>query len=50
MTHYFDFRAPAFHRPPKLAAAPGLAHGLAQCHAGGLKPPLPDKSAATKAI
>jgi phospholipase C len=41
MTDYFDFRAPAFLRPPKLAAAPGLAHGLAQCHAAGLNPPLP---------
>ena len=41
MTDYFDFTAPAFATPPKLAAAPGLAHGLAQCHAAGLTPPLP---------
>ena len=41
MTDYFDFRSPAFHQPPRLAAAPGLAHGLAQCHAAGLHPPLP---------
>jgi len=41
MTDYFDFSAPAFHQPPRLAAAPGLAHGLAQCHAAGLNPPLP---------
>jgi phospholipase C len=41
MTDYFDFTAPAFAEPPKLAAAPGLAHGLAQCHAAGLNPPLP---------
>ena len=41
MTDYFDFTAPAFAEPPRLAAAPGLAHGLAQCHAAGLTPPLP---------
>jgi phospholipase C len=41
MTDYFDFTAPAFATPPKLAGAPGLAHGLAQCHAAGLAPPLP---------
>ncbi len=41
MTDYFDFTAPAFRQPPRLAAAPGLAHGLAQCHAAGLNPPLP---------
>ena len=41
MTDYFDFRAPAFLEPPKLAAAPGLDRGLAQCHAAGLTPPLP---------
>jgi phospholipase C len=41
MTDYFDFTKPAFAEPPKLAAAPGLAHGLAQCHAAGLNPPLP---------
>jgi phospholipase C len=41
MTDYFDFTEPAFAEPPKLAAAPALAHGLAQCHAAGLNPPLP---------
>jgi phospholipase C len=41
MTDYFDFSAPAFEKPPTLAAAPGLAHGLAECHAAGLNPPLP---------
>ncbi|HEX3689264.1 MAG TPA: alkaline phosphatase family protein [Solirubrobacteraceae bacterium] len=41
MTDYFDFTAPAFATPPRLAAAPGLAHGLGQCHAAGLNPPLP---------
>ncbi|MFZ1995572.1 MAG: alkaline phosphatase family protein, partial [Solirubrobacteraceae bacterium] len=40
MTDYFDFSVPAFARPPRLAAAPGLAHGLGQCHAAGLTPPL----------
>ncbi len=41
MTDYFDFRAPAFARPPRLAAAPALGPGLAKCHAAGLNPPLP---------
>ena len=42
MTDYFDFsRRPAFAHPPRLAAAPGLAPGLAECHAAGLNPPLP---------
>ena len=41
MTDYFDFTTPAFLKPPKLAAAPGLARGLGQCHAAGLNPPLP---------
>ncbi len=41
MTDYFDFTHPAFARGPRLAAAPGLATGLAQCHAAGLNPPLP---------
>ena len=40
MTDYFDFRRPAFAKPPKLAAAPGLAAGLAQCTAAGLTPPM----------
>jgi len=42
MTDYFDFTAPVppFAEPPKLAAAPGLARGLAECHAAGLNPPL----------
>jgi hypothetical protein len=47
MTDYFDFRRPAFHRPPALAAAPGLAHGLAECKAAGLHPPLPGASSST---
>ncbi len=41
MTDYFDFRKPAFAKPPRLAAAPGLNPGLAKCHAAGLNPPLP---------
>ena len=42
MTDYFDFaRPPAFLRPPRLAAAPGLSRGLAACHRQGLHPPLP---------
>jgi phospholipase C len=41
MTDYFDFRKPSFAKPPALAAAPGLAAGLRQCHAQGLNPPLP---------
>lgn len=40
MTDYFDFTAAAFDEPPKLAAAPGLARGLRECHAAGLNPPL----------
>jgi len=45
MTDYFDFRRPAFAHPPRLAAAPGLAPGLAACHAQGLAPPLPPAGA-----
>jgi phospholipase C len=41
MTDYFDFAAPAFAEPPRLAAPPGLARGLSECHAAGLNPPLP---------
>ena len=40
MTDYFNFRKPAFLRPPKLAKAPSLGPGLAACHAAGLNPPL----------
>jgi phospholipase C len=40
MANYFNFRKPAFLKPPKLAAAPKLGPGLAACHAGGLNPPL----------
>ena len=36
MTNYFNFRKPAFLKPPKLAAAPKLPPGLA----AGLTPPL----------
>ena len=48
MTDYFNFRAPAFAHPPKLALAPGLGPGLAQCHAQGLTPPLPGSAAAAR--
>jgi phospholipase C len=41
MTDYFDFSKPTFATPPRLTAAPGLAAGLAKCHAAGLTPPLP---------
>jgi phospholipase C len=41
MTDYFDFRKPAFLKPPHLTPAPGLAAGLAKCHAAGFNPPLP---------
>ncbi len=44
MTDYFDFRAPAFAKPPRLASAPGLGPGLAQCRARGLNPPLPTET------
>ncbi|MBV8219947.1 MAG: alkaline phosphatase family protein [Solirubrobacterales bacterium] len=40
MVNYFDFRKPAFLRPPTLAKPPGLGPGLAACHAAGLNPPL----------
>jgi phospholipase C len=40
MTDYFDCSKPAFAKPPQLAAAPGLAAGLAQCTAAGLTPPM----------
>jgi phospholipase C len=39
LTDYFDFRKPAFAKAPKLAAAPAMAKGLAQCQAAGLTPP-----------
>ena len=42
LTDYFDFAHAAFMRPPKLAAAPPLAPGLARCTAQGLTPPLPN--------
>jgi phospholipase C len=41
MTDYFDFRTPAFAKPPALKAAPTLTAGLARCAAQGLHPPLP---------
>jgi phospholipase C len=51
MTDYFDFRHAAFAKPPKLAGAPGLAHGLAQCRAAGLdNPPLPGQPSAPSAV
>jgi phospholipase C len=40
MIDYFDFRKPAFLEPPKLAKAPKLGRGLAECHAAGLNAPL----------
>jgi hypothetical protein len=46
MTDYFDFSNAAFAKPPKLAAAPGLSAGLAECTAQGLTPPLPGQPAA----
>jgi phospholipase C len=47
MTDYFDFRKPTFAKPPRLAAAPALAPGLAKCHAAGLTPPLPTSGTTT---
>jgi phospholipase C len=44
MTDYFDFRKPAFLKPPHLKPAPGLAGGLAKCHAAGFNPPLPGQT------
>jgi phospholipase C len=41
MLGYFDFKRAAFLEPPRLARAPGLARGLAECHRAGLTPPLP---------
>ena len=41
MTDYFDFRRPAFRRPPRLPPPPPLGPGLARCRAEGLNPPLP---------
>ena len=49
MTDYFDFRKPAFAKPPRLTAAPSLAPGLAKCHAAGLNPPLPTSGSAASA-
>jgi phospholipase C len=40
MLDYFDFSRPAFRKPPALPGPPGLAAGLAECHAAGLNPPL----------
>jgi phospholipase C len=46
MIDYFDFSSkPAFAKPPRLAAAPSLAPGLAKCHAQGLAPPPPSAPA-----
>jgi phospholipase C len=41
MTDYFDFTAPAFKDPPRLASAPTLTRGLAECTRLGYTPPLP---------
>jgi phospholipase C len=48
MTDYFDFRRAAFARPPRLAAPPSLAPGLARCQAEGLSPPLPSAAHAAE--
>jgi phospholipase C len=40
MTDYFNFRHAAFAKPPRLAAAPALAPGVARCRAHGQNPPL----------
>jgi phospholipase C len=40
MTDYFNFKHAAFATPPRLAAAPALAPGLARCRAAGFNPPL----------
>ncbi|HUO73431.1 MAG TPA: alkaline phosphatase family protein [Solirubrobacteraceae bacterium] len=51
MTDYFDFSdKPAFAKPPRLAAAPSLAPGLAKCHAHGLTPPLPNTPASASDV
>jgi phospholipase C len=39
LTDYFDFSAPTFAKPPKLAAAPAMKPGLELCKAAGLTPP-----------
>jgi phospholipase C len=39
MTDYFDFKAPTYLEHPKLAAAPAMGPGLAECTAAGLTPP-----------
>ncbi len=49
MTDYFDFGRAAFARPPRLAAAPQLAPGLARCSAEGLTPPLPNSASGASA-
>jgi phospholipase C len=41
MTDYFDFSRPAFATPPRVARAPRLAPGVADCKAHGFDPPLP---------
>jgi phospholipase C len=48
MTDYFDFRRPAFAKPPRLAAAPSLEPGLERCRAQGLSPPLPSAAHAAE--
>jgi phospholipase C len=45
MTNYFNFRHAAFAKPPRLAKAPALAPGIANCHAHGQYPPLPGAAA-----
>jgi phospholipase C len=41
MLDYFDFRSPAFLRPPPLAGAPPIEPGLRRCLDAGMHPPLP---------
>ncbi len=47
MLDYFDFSRPAFLKPPSLPGPPGLARGLAACHAAGLEPPLTEAGTIT---
>jgi phospholipase C len=39
LTNYFDFRKPAFLKPPPLASAPAMGPGIERCTAAGLSPP-----------
>jgi phospholipase C len=48
MTDYFNFKHAAFAEPPRLAKAPALGPGIANCHAHGQYPPLPGVPAAER--